>query len=155
MIHSSSSLVIDESTSLLTKIEIYRQNFTVLNSTAHELLKLATTLNNTAMDLSMRAHAARASGKVSVSDAETVINQTEYLLSELKKQLAEFKQFALNLEKLNMTVQEAGDVSSRAESEALQQKELLEKASQTAALAMEVLSNAAINIHFAAEVSKA
>lgn len=154
-IHLDSAQVIDESMFTLSKIEIYQQNFTELNLTVWQFFELAVSLNDTALDLTMRAHAARALGRVSVTEAEAVINQSNFLLLELQTRLKEVLQFVAKLESLLSTIEEAESVSAEAETEALNQKELLLAAIETADMVVKLLVTATTNIQSAAEVSRA
>lgn len=154
-IHLDSAQVIDESMFTLSKIEIYQQNFTELNLTVWQFSELAVSLNDTALDLAMRAHAARALGRVSVTEAEAVINQSNFLLLELQTRLKEVLQFVAKLESLLSTIEEAESVSAEAETEALNQKELLLAAIETADMVVKLLVTATTNIQSAAEVSRA
>lgn len=118
--------VYQEGEEVLDDIEGLRDNFTLLYSEAKLLFQKIEYLNQTAVELIVREHGARAMGNITAAEGENLIEEIDKLLMMLEQRLLEQMVFLSKLENLTALVERAENTSNKSLSAANEQRSILE-----------------------------
>ena len=139
--------------SIDTELDLLQMNFTVLNSSAVELLLQSDEVNMLAQELLAVAHGALALANDSVEQGNAIIAEARRVLSELQQRLTEADNFTVRLAEVIRNVELAENRSAAAEVNAEQTASEVMEVASTVNMVAQSLENTSQTLQTALEVS--